>query len=410
MPNVLLKNARTAFSGQKSQLNDIFISNGNIQETIPNDLPLDSEIKDLDGSIVFNNMIDLGTTISEPGHEYRETLEQTCEAASLGGFSAIISFPNTFPSIDNRSSIEYLRSRSGKFHGIQILPIGALTKANTGEELAEILEMNEAGAIAFSDGNHPVKNGGMLLRGFDYIKGIQKVLLSTPYDMELFPKGQIHEGYISTLLGVPGIPAPAEEIIVHRDIELARYTQGKLHINCISTKGSVELIRKAKAEGLDVTCSVSVNNLIFSVEDLLEYDSNLKLLPPLREKETCIILWEAVKDGTIDVITSQHRALEPEKKDLEFPYASFGAMGLQTAIIALLTKYPEEETIPILQKVFSENIIRIFGLVEYFKEDKITIFDKCENYTFGINELASNSYNSPFIGRSFNYKLNHIKN
>ncbi len=408
MPDILLKNAKASFSGRKTQLQDIFISNGVIQEVIPSDLSVNCEIKDLKGSILFKNMIDLGTAISEPGHEYRETLEQTCEAAYLGGFSAIISFPNTFPAIDSRSSVEYLKSRSGKFQGIQVLPIGALTKATAGEELAEILEMNEAGAIAFSDGSQPVKNGGMLLRGLDYIKGIEKILISTPYDEELFPKGQIHEGYISTLLGVPGIPSPSEEIIVHRDIELARYTQGKLHINCISTKGSVELIRKAKAEGLEVTCSVSVNNLIFSVEDLLDYDSNLKLLPPLREKETCLILWEALKDGTIDVITSQHKALEPEKKDLEFPYASFGAMGLQTAIIAILSKYPEQETISILQKTFSDNIIRIFGLEDYFRKDKIAIFSTCENYIFSTPDLVSNSYNSPFVGKSFNYKLNQI--
>ena len=134
MPNVLLKNARTAFSGQKNQLQDLYISNGKIQDSIPSTLPLNCDVRDLNGSIVFKNLIDLGTIISEPGHEYRETLEQTCEAASLGGFSAIISFPNAFPCIDNRSSIEYLSSRSGKYHGIQILPIGALTKANAGEE------------------------------------------------------------------------------------------------------------------------------------------------------------------------------------------------------------------------------------------------------------------------------------
>lgn len=412
-PNVLLKNVRCVFSGHNPNPQDIYLIDGVIQDKLPASLPDNCDIIEGNGLIAFNDLIDLGTAISEPGHEYRETLEQTCEAASSGGFSSLLCFPNTYPSMDNKGAIEYINSRSEKYSGVKLLPIGALTKKNEGEELAEILEMNEAGAVAFSDGYKPVKNGGIILRGFDYIKGIEKVLISTPYDEALFPKGQIHEGHISTLLGMPGIPAPAEEIIVHRDIELARYTQGKLHLFCISTQGSLDLVRKAKTEGVDVTCSVSVNNLIFSVDDLIDYDPNLKLLPPLREKSLCKILWDGVCDGTIDIITSQHRALEPEKKDLEFPYASFGALGLQTAVIALLTAFPAANTAGVIQKAMSDNVKKIFNLTagtENSQKIHLAIVEKIDSKPFTVNKLISNCYNSPFIGKHFGHHIKQIIN
>jgi dihydroorotase len=407
MPDFLLKNVRNHKSESDATAKDIYIKDGQIQNAVPDILPENIEKIDASCQILFTNLIDLGTKISEPGHEYRETLEQTCKAAANGGFSAIVCFPNTSPAIDTKSAVEYVLSRSEKYEGVKILQIGALSKNNEGKELAEILEMNEAGAVAFSDGSHPVKSGGVLLRGLDYLRGIDKVIMSTPYDEEMFPKGLVHEGPISTLMGVPGIPVPAEEIIVNRDIELVRYSGGRIHLNCISTAGSVSLIRKAKSEGLNITCSVSVNNLIFSVEDVADYDSNLKLLPPLREREICDMLWDAVKDGTIDVITSQHMPYEPEKKDLEFPYASFGALGLQTAVIALLTKYGLEAA-AFIQKAMSDNVIRIFGLENHFTKDVITLAAETDEVEFEESDLISNCYNSPFIGRKLKFKLSKI--
>ena len=410
MPDILIKNVRKSFSDVKTSGAEVFIHNGKIQTSIPANLPDDLIIMEKEEQFIFKNLIDLGTKISEPGHEYRESLEQTCKAAADGGFSAIICFPDTYPVVDTKSSVEYVQSRSQKYENVRIFQIGALTKASGGKELAEILEMNEAGAVAFSDGIHPVKNGGILLRGLDYLRGIDKIIISTPYDEEMFPKGLVHEGSVSTLMGVPGIPAPAEEIIVNRDIELARYTGGRIHLNCISTAGSVALVRKAKAEGLRVTCSVSANNLLFSVDDVANYDSNLKLMPPLRETHVCDILWAAVADGTIDIITSQHMPYEVEKKDLEFPYASFGALGLQTAIAGLLSKYPDENTSEIIQRAMSENIIKIFGLEGQFEQEKLTVAQKSEPMTFTEKDLISNCYNSPFIGRQLTYKLSRIEN
>ena len=408
MPDLLLKNVRTSYSDKNVDGKNVYVHQGKISTSEPSTLSNEAKIIESDDLIIFKNLIDFGTKISEPGHEYRESLEQTCKAAAYGGFSAIICFPDTDPVIDSKSSIEYIKSRSGKYDGVKIFQIGALTKGINGKELAEILEMNEAGAVAFSDGTHPVKNGGVLLRGLDYIKGIGKVIMSTPLDEDMFPKGLVHEGAISMLMGVPGIPSPAEEIFVHRDIELARYTGGKIHLNCISTTGSLELVRKAKSEGLNITCSVSANNLLFSVNDVASYDSNLKLLPPLRESNVSDALWEGVSDGTIDVITTQHMAYEPEKKDLEFPYASFGALGLQTAIPALLTKYPAKETAALIQKSMSDNVIRILGLENYFTEDIFTFARKTPPTLFTSAELISNCYNSPFTGRYLEYKLSKI--
>ncbi|MCO6460758.1 MAG: hypothetical protein J5I59_05100 [Saprospiraceae bacterium] len=357
--------------------------------------------------IAFRNLIDFGTKISEPGFEHRETLEQTCEAACLGGFAAIMTFPNSEPVVDNQSGIEYLTNRSGKYKNIKILPLGAVSQHCQGEDLAGLLEMNDAGAIAFSDGHLPIQNGGLLMRAMDYVKGIRKVICDAPYDNNLFPVGMVDEGIVSTTMGVPGIPAPAEEIVVNRDIQLARYTSAKLHLSGISTPGSIRLIREAKEQGIQVTASVSVNNLIFSSEEVMDFDSNLKLMPPLRDTAVSMMLWEAVKDGTIDIISSQHMAYEVEKKDLEFQFASFGALGLQTSVAALLTKFGQD-AVPVIQRAMSDRIIDIFQLDRYFEVPVISVFENTGPIMFKEEHIQSNCKNSPFIGRNIDYHCNYI--
>lgn len=352
--------------------------------------------------IAFRNLIDFGTKVSEPGFEHRETLEQTCKAAYFGGFTAIMPFATTDPAVDNQVSIEFLSRRNGKYDDVQILPIGAVSHGCKGEDLAFILEMNDAGAVAFSDGQFPILSGGLLMRALDYVKGIGKVIIDSPFDSAMFPNGMVDEGIVSTLMGVAGIPMPAEEIIVNRDIQLAKYTGSALHLYCISTQGSVELIREAKKQGLPVTASVSANNLLFTSDEVLDFDTNLKLMPPLRNKDTTKMLWDAVVDGTIDIITCQHMPYEVEKKDLEFQFASFGALGLQTAIGGILTKYGDE-AVPIIQKAMSDRIIEIFNLQETFRNEKISIFEKKENQLFNLEKISSNCRNSPFIGRQLNY-------
>lgn len=392
-----LRNVLKAYDNPAGKVSDISLENGSVKEK--NEAG-STEVQ----SVLFKNLIDFGTRISEPGFEHRETLEQTCEAAALGGFAAIMAFPTTGPAVDNQASVEFVTRRSGSYHGIKILQIGAISQGCEGKELAGILEMHSAGAVAFSDGQYPVRNGGLLMRAMDYLKGIGKTIIDTPFDVDIFPNGLVGEGAVSTLMGVPGIPAPAEEIIVYRDIQLAKYTGAKLHLFCISTGGSIELVRKAKADGVPVTASVSVNNLLFDVTEMLDYDSNLKVMPPLRERPVCDLLWEAVKDGTIDIISSQHMPYEVEKKDLEFQYASFGALGIQTAVTGLLTRFGTQAA-PVIQQAMSERIIEVFGLQEAFSEDRFSCFEKVEDYIFEEKELKSNCYNSPFTGRELSYKI-----
>ncbi|MCC7148100.1 MAG: hypothetical protein IT216_02645 [Saprospiraceae bacterium] len=379
-----------------SKLTNLTIENGQIISERSSD---SGEIN----AVLFSNLIDFGTKIAEPGYEHRETLEQTCNAAHYGGYKAIITLPVTDPVVDNQSGIEFLTRRSEKYGGIKIFPMGAISEGCKGGDLAGLMEMNHAGAIAFSDGHYPIRNGGVLMRAMDYVRGIDKIIVDTPYDADLFPHGLVEEGMVSTIMGVPGIPAPAEEIVVNRDIRLAEYTGASLHLFCISTEGSIEQIRKAKASGIKVTASVSANNLVFDSEEMVTYNSNLKLMPPLRNREVSRLLWEAVKDGTIDIITSQHMPYEVEKKDLEFQYASFGALGLQTAIPVLLSKFGVEAA-PYIQKAMSDNIIKIFKLEKGFEDQKLTLFEKCNPYTFREDVIISHCNNSPFIGRELTFQ------
>jgi dihydroorotase len=350
-------------------------------------------------SVSFSGLIDLGTMISDPGHEYRETLIQTCQAARAGGYQCLLGIlPADMPS-EEMTTAKYLLSKSGHYSGVRLMPIAHLTRQSDGENMVEFLDLHHAGVIAFYDGIEHVRNAGVLLRSLEYVKSFDGIVITSPTDLTILPHGQMNEGKVSTMLGLPGLPAITEEMIVHRDIQLARLTGSRLHIYCISTAGSVELIRKAKKEGVRVTCSVSVNNLLFSEEDLAAYDTNLKVLPPLREKKTNQLLWKALKDGTIDIIVSQHIPLEPELKDKEFYFADFGAMGLETAVPALLSYFGRDEAAPVIQAAMHDNVKSIFGLDI---DTGIVIFGASEqrNYPQVFN---SNCYNSPFTERELTF-------
>lgn len=407
MPDYLIKNVRIVDENEITAPKDLLISEGRlVREFTSTQTENATQITGNDLYLI-NGLIDVGTTISEPGYEWRETLEQTCAAAIAGGFSTLITLPGTLPVTDSRADIEFFTNRSEKNYGVRLFPMGALTKGLLGDDLAELMDMNAAGAVAFTEGSKPVDNGGVLLRAMDYIRGFKGLIVHTPYDPTLFPTGQIHEGVISTMLGMTGIPEIAEDIIVDRDLALVQYTGCRLHFSYISTIGSIKKIKKAKAAGLPITCGVSINNLLYNVEELTDYNTNLKLLPPLRNAETTKALWEAVKDGTIDVIATQHTPLEPEKKDLEFQYAGFGALGLQTAIPSLLTKYHDNETWQILRRTMYQNPAKIFG-IEKIGATSWTIIDNLESKIFTKNDLLSNCYNSPVIDKPINYSIRKV--
>lgn len=385
------------------QTKDILVKNGLITEV--------GEINDstahqinIKGLHVSAGWMDIFSNFCDPGFEYKETLETGANAAAAGGYTNVMILPNTNPVVHNKSGVEYIVQRSKDF-AVSIHPVAAVTKNTEGKELAEMYDMHQSGAIAFSDGINPIQSSGLLVKALQYLKAIDRVIIQLPDDKSISPSGLINEGIISTQLGLAGKPAIAEEVIIARDIELLRYTNSKIHFTGISTAKSVELIRQAKKEGLSVTCSVTPYHLCFTDEDLTEYDTNLKVNPPLRSKEDQQALKQALLDGTIDCIATHHLPQDVDHKIVEFEYAHFGMVGLETSFAAIRTYFPElglERTVELLsnqpRKIFDLQI----GSINKNSEACLTLFLPDEKWT--VNDLHSKSKNSPFIGKQLTGK------
>jgi dihydroorotase len=338
---------------------DIFIQNGTIAEMGSVNCSAEQEIN-IPGLCASPGWLDVFSNFCDPGFEFRETLQTGAEAAAAGGFTDIMILPNTNPVLHNKSGIEYIVQRS-KTLPVNIHPIAAITKNTEGKELAEMYDMHQSGAVAFSDGTSTVQSSGLLLKALQYVKAIDKTIIQVPDDKSISATGLMNEGIISTQLGLPGKPAIAEELMIARDIELAKYSHSRLHITGISTAKSVELIQQARAEGIAVSCSVTPHHLCFSDEDLADYDTNLKLNQPLRTKADKEALKQALLDGAVDCIASHHLPQDVDHKIVEFEYAHYGMTGLETAFAVVRNCVPElsiEKTI----EVFSTKPRAIFDL------------------------------------------------
>ncbi len=346
--------------------------------------------------------IDLRANFRDPGDEHKEDLHSGLDAAQAGGFRFVVTMPSTKPVIDSKSQIEYITSRNAH-HTVEILPAGALSAKMEGKVLAEMYDMQQAGAVAFCDDKQNVSTE-MMVRALEYAKNFHGLIMSFPYDGGVNPGGLINEGPSSVNTGMKGLSNTSEELRLMRDIELLRYTKGRLHVSLISTAQSVELIRKAKKEKLNITCAVAAHQLAFLDSDLETFDSNLKVLPPFRNVEDRKAIIKGLKDGTIDAICSDHQPEDHEHKVLEFEYANFGISSIQTAFSVALTNLGDSIELPLLVEKFTTGPAKVLGMgissIEEEYQAELTVFETETERMFGKKEWRSKSINSPFYEKT----------
>lgn len=410
MKPLLIKGGRVIDPSRKFDDQADLLVNDGIIEKIGKDLktPRDGEVISAEGLIVAPGLIDMHVHLRDPGQEYKEDIISGARAAAAGGFTAVVAMANTDPVTDDPSLIRYVLDRATQA-AVRIYPVGAITKALEGSEMAELGRMKKAGAIAFSDDGKPVTNSTLMRNALQYATGIDALLIAHEEDLSLSAGGMMHEGTVSSVLGLKGIPSEAEETMLGRDLMLLKLTGGRLHVAHVSTAGSVELLRKAKSEGLRVTAEVSPHHLLLTDRIVKNsgYSTNTKVNPPLRSENDRQALWDGLFDGTIDAIASDHAPHHPDDKDMEYDFAPFGIAGLESSLPLMLDEAAsgrnKKFTLPLLVERMSTAPAKILGLpggvlCEGAPAD-ITIMDTGRNYIINPETWFSKSRNTPFAGR-----------
>lgn len=397
--NAILIDPASKLNGEKVSIS---IKKGQIRK-IGKRLSADkAKIYDAKGAYLCLGFLDVGTLVGDPGFEHREDFKSIEKAALAGGYTSLACLPNTHPAIHSKSEVLYAKSRSGK-SAVSFLPIGAVSENCEGKDITEMYDMRMAGAVAFSDGKNPVQDSGMMMRSLQYVQPFNGVIINQPLDLNVAQNGQLHEGVISTSLGLRGVPGMAEELIVQRDIYLSEYTDSNLHLLNISTAESVRLVRLAKKKGLKVTASVAALNLAYTDEALSDFNSLFKVSPPLRSEKDRKALIDGVKDGTIDCITSNHTPLEAESKNLEFLYAKPGAIGLQTTFSTVCQAFKGRLTPELLAQKLAYGPRQVLGLevptLEEGAKANFTIFNLTNEWVYQQQMIQSKSRNTPFEGQ-----------
>lgn len=378
------------------QQRDILIKNGQIH-TIANQITPEknTRIIEKDNLHVSRGWFDSSVCFGEPGYEERETLANGIRVAGRSGFTAVAVNPNTKPVTDSSAQIAFI-CHKGQQTATTLHPLGALTAGGKGVDLAELYDMQQAGAVAFGDYKSPVSNPNLLKIALQYTQNFDGLVLSFPLEKSISGKGVVNEEATAIRLGLKGIPALSEELQIARDLYILEYTGGKLHIPTISTERGVTLIRDAKKKGLDVSCSVAIHNLFLSEEVLEGFDTRYKVMPPLRTDSDRKALIKGLKDGTIDMVTSDHDPRDIELKKVEFDHADYGSIGLESAFGALNTLLPLEDTVRTLAAGRSR-FLNEETILEEGAQANLTLFDPLQAYTFTKEHILSTSKNSAFL-------------
>ncbi|UXX79649.1 dihydroorotase [Reichenbachiella carrageenanivorans] len=411
--NIFLRDAKILdpHSPHHNKVVNIHIKDGLIVAIDKNEHPADTIIE-AKGMLISTGWFDMKAHFNDPGTEHKEDLSSGAAAAAFGGFTGVAIMPNTEPVIQTKGSVEYVRSKSNTFL-TDIYPMAAVTLDTKGEDLTEMLDLHEAGAIAFTDGDKPIWHTDMMLKSLIYLQKIDGLLINQPEDQLLTRFGSMNEGAVSTVLGLKGMPTLAEHLMIKRDLDLLKYAGGKIHFSNISTKESVSLIKKAKKKGLQVSCDVSIHHLMHIDEDLMGYDSNYKINPPLRTDKDRRALIKGLKEDVIDAIVSAHTPQDEESKKLEFDRAEFGIAGLQTMLPTLLQLGKELDPSTWIEKLTTSPrmILKLpTSTVAKNQVANLTLFDPKAKWTLNDQSNQSKSRNSPYFNQSLTGKVKAIFN
>lgn len=403
--NLLIKQATIvdSNSSHNGKVVDILIEKGVITQ-IKKSITPEKGVKTIEGDNlhVSAGWLDMQVNFCDPGNEHKETLEKGLKAAAKGGFTAVAVMSGTNPPLHNKAQIDYVINKA-KSNAVDVYPVGTLSYNQEGKDLSEMYDMQLSGAVAFSDYKKPIKDAGLILRALQYSNNINSFIITHCDDKTISHGGLMNEGVTSTRLGLKGMPALAEEIMLQRNIQILEYTGGKMHIPTISTKGSVELIKKAKAKKLNITCGVAAYNLLLDETEVEGFDTNFKVNPPLRTKEDVEALKKAVADGIIDVIVSDHNPQDIESKDLEFDLADNGMVGLESCFGVANAALSSKASLEIVIDTLTKNPRAVLGLKEVAvkegEEANLTIFNPGKKYVFEKSHIISSNKNSGFIGK-----------
>jgi dihydroorotase len=403
--NILIKSAKIVDINSKfnGKTLDILIEKGVIKQIKKSiELPKNFKEINLKGMHVSNGWFDLRANFCDPGNEYKEDLLTGLQAASKGGFTGVMAMPDTSPAVDTKAGIEYIINKT-KDNIVDVTPAGSLSHHGEGKEIAEMYDMYSAGAKAFTDNKKSVRSASLLNRAMLYTQSFGGLIMNYPNNHELSKGGQINEGEISTQLGLKGIPSLSEELMVNRDIYLAEYCNSRIHLTNISTKQSVKLIKEAKKRGIKVTADVNSYHLLLNEQELLGFDSNFKVIPPLRTNEDIKALVNGIKDGTIDAICSDHTPEDIENKQCEFDYAAFGIINLQTAFAAANTALKDKVDLGVIIDRMTTQPRAILNLEKLeIKEGikaNLTLFNPKLSSILKEEDIISKSKNTPLIGK-----------